>query len=331
MDPSFPTKGKIFVTGGAGFIGNRVVYQLLESGYEVRCLLRNTTNTRRIDGLNFEKYIGDVTDADSINQGIKGCTGVIHLASFSNWKDIMSPNMSKVVISGTKNVLTAAAENGNLKTVYVSTSTAIDGTDDQRILNEDSPFTLPKNKHFVYAHAKNEMELYCKDKAKNGQPITIVNPAEVYGPYDYDKITCGNLIDFATTKTIQIAKGGTSIVYVDDVAKGIVAALEKGRSGERYILGSDNMEIEDLAKITLEILGIEKPIKIYSRRLILSLAWMSKTFKINMGFEPAVVPYAVKYWFVDNSKARNELGISFKGTRDILEPTLNWVQKEFLE
>lgn len=323
-------KGKIFVTGGAGFIGSRVVKMLLEQGYEVRCLLRNTTNTRRIDGLNYEKFIGDITDPKSLEEGMKGCTGVIHLASLSNWKDIKSSKMPLVVIEGSKNVIEAAKKNGNLKMVYVSSSTAIDGTDDLRILNEDSPLTLPNNNHYVYAHAKKQVEEYCKQEAKNGFPVVIVNPTEVYGPYDYDKITLGNLIDFATTKTVQLAEGGTSIVYVDDVANGIIAALEKGRPGERYILGGENMEFKDLAALTLEILGIKKPIKKISRKMLMTLAWISKTFGINMGFEPAVIPYAVKYWFVDNSKAKKELGVTFRSPREILEPTLKWAKEEGL-
>lgn len=324
------SKGKIFVTGGAGFIGSRVVKMLLEQGYEVRCLLRNTTNTRRIDGLNYEKFIGDITDPKSLEEGMKGCTGVIHLASLSNWKDIKSSKMPLVVIEGSKNVIEAAKKNGNLKMVYVSSSTAIDGTDDLRILNEDSPLTLPNNNHYVYAHAKKQVEEYCKQEAKNGFPVVIVNPTEVYGPYDYDKITLGNLIDFATTKTVQLAEGGTSIVYVDDVANGIIAALEKGRPGERYILGGENMEFKDLAALTLEILGIKKPIKKISRKMLMTLAWISKTFGINMGFEPAVIPYAVKYWFVDNSKAKKELGVTFRSPREILEPTLKWAKEEGL-
>lgn len=324
------SKGKIFVTGGAGFIGSRVVKMLLEQGYEVRCLLRNTTNTRRIDGLNYEKFIGDITVPKSIEEGMKGCTGVIHLASLSNWKDIKSSKMPQVVIEGSKNVIEAAKKNGNLKMVYVSSSTAIDGTDDLRILNEDSPLTLPNNNHYVYAHAKKQVEEYCKQEAKNGFPVVIVNPTEVYGPYDYDKITLGNLIDFATTKTVQLAEGGTSIVYVDDVANGIIAALEKGRPGERYILGGENMEFKDLAALTLEILGIKKPIKKISRKMLMTLAWISKTFGINMGFEPAVIPYAVKYWFVDNSKAKKELGVTFRSPREILEPTLKWAIEEGL-
>lgn len=321
-------KGTIFVTGGAGFIGSRVVKQLLEHGYQVRCLLRATTNTRRIDALPHEKWIGDINNESSLIEGMKGCSGVIHLASLSNWNDIQSPRMRQVVVEGSKKVLAGAKQNGNIKVVYVSSSAAIGGTDESTLLNEEAPFALPGSKHYAYAHAKRDVEDYCREEAKKGQNITIVNPTEVYGPYDYDKITCGNLIDFVHTKSIQVCKGGTSVVYVDDVASGIVAALEKGRSGERYILGSDNVEIEDLAKITLEILGMKKSIQRIPRGLLLKLAWVSKTFRIPMGFEPAVIPYAVKYWFMDNSKAKNELGVRFRSAREVLEPTLKWAKDE---
>lgn len=320
------SRGKIFVTGAAGFIGSRVVKFALDAGYEVRCLVRNSTNLRRLEGLNYEPFIGDITSSDSMQEGIKGCTAVIHLASLSNWKDIHSPKMPLVVIEGSRNVLNAARDNGNLPVVYVSSSTAVDGTEEKVILNEDSPLTLSKS-NFVYPHAKKQVEGMCKEYAAAGLPVCIVNPTEVYGPQDWEKITCGNLIDFATTKTIQLAEGGTSIVHVDDVAQGILAALEKGKPGERYILGGENMEFKDLAALAMEILGKPAKISMISRKMLLTLAWISKTFKINMGFEPAVIPYAVKYWFVDNSKAKKDLGIEFRSPREILEPTLNWVKE----
>ncbi len=322
-------QGKIFVTGGAGFIGSRVVRSLLQEGYEVRCLLRETTNTRRLEGLNYEPFLGDLTRPESLQEGMKGCTGVIHLASLSNWKDIHSPKMRRVVVDGSAYVLDAAVANGNLPMVYVSSSTAVDGTDDLKILNEDSPLTLPKHKKdYVYAHAKKEVEEMCKAYAQKGLPVCIVNPTEVYGPEDWDLTTAGNLIDFAKTKTVQLAEGGTSIVHVDDVANGIVAALQKGKPGERYILGGENLSFKELATLSLEILGQPVKIKMISRKMLLNLAWLSKTLKINMGFEPAVIPYAVKYWFIDNSKAKKELGVEFRSAREILEPTLAWVKKE---
>jgi dihydroflavonol-4-reductase len=319
------SKGKILITGAAGFVGSRVVAMSIEAGYEVRCLLRSTSNLRRLEGLVYERFEGDITDSSSVMKGMEGCTHVIHLASLSNWKDIHSPKMPQVVIEGSRHVIEAAQKHGNLPMVYVSSSTAIDGTDEVVILNEDSPFTLDRNA-FVYPYAKKQVEEMCKAASLQGLPVFIVNPTEIYGPMDWDKITLGNLIDFATTKQVQVARGGTSIVHVDDVAMGILAALERGKSGERYILGGDNMEFRDLASLTLEILGIDKKVSMIPRKMLLVLAWVSKTFRINMGFEPAVIPYAVKYWFVDNRKAKRELGISFRSPVEILTPTLEWAK-----
>lgn len=321
-------KGTIFVTGGAGFIGSWVIKKLLAEGYSVKCLVRSTTNLRRLQGLDIQTFVGDITQIQTLHEGMRGCAGVIHLAGLSNWKDITSPAMPDVVINGSLNVFEAAKESGNIKIVYVSSATAIDGKDQPVILNETASMTMPRNKHFAYAHAKKEVEIHAISRVKEGQHITIVSPAEVYGPFDFDRITCGNLIDFATTKTVLVPGGGTSIVHVEDVASGIVAAFEKGRNGERYILGSDNVNVHELASLTLEILGMRKPIQRMPNYLLLKMAWLSKVSGINFGFEPEVIPYAVKYFFFDNSKARTELGVTFRGKREILDDTLRWVREE---
>jgi dihydroflavonol-4-reductase len=318
---------KIFVTGGAGFIGSRVVELLLNEGYEVRCLLRSTTNTKRIDHLTYEKALGDITDPESIKNGMQGCTGVIHLASFSNWEDIHSPRMESVVVEGSKNVLAAAKAAGNLPMVYVSSSTAVNGTKTPEVLNEDAEFTMDQ-KVYSYGYAKKRVEGFCKQAAKEGLPVKIVNPAEVYGPNDFDKITSGNLIDFAKSSPVLVCKGGTSVVHVDDVAAGVVAALDKGRPGERYFLGGDNISIYDLAEKTLKILDQKKKIMTLPNGLISFLAWLGSTFKIPMPFNPAVIPYAIRYWYADNSKAKKELGVTFRSAEQTLEPTLKWLVQE---
>ena len=158
-------KGFIFVTGGAGFIGSWVVRELLADGYGVRCLVRPSTDTRRIDGLPIEKVTGDIMNIDSLRLGVKGCVGIIHLAGLSSWKDITSPHMPKILIDGSLNVFEVAKENGNLKVVYISSITAIDGRDHPDLLNEESEFTLPNTKHFAYAYAKRAVETHPKKRS----------------------------------------------------------------------------------------------------------------------------------------------------------------------
>jgi dihydroflavonol-4-reductase len=316
---------KVFVTGGNGFIGSVVVRTLAARGHTVRVLLRERSRTDRLAGLAFERALGDVRDAVSVREGLRGCDGVIHLASLSNWNDIHSPLMPEVVVGGTRNVLEAASGLGKPRVVFVSSSTAINGSREPTVHNEASPMTLPLDR-FAYVKAKIEGERMCREHALTGLPVTIVNPTEVYGPNDIDRITAGTLIDFATSTPVMVSAGGTSIVHVEDVAAGILAALERGRPGERYILGSDNLTIRELAALTLEFLGRKNSIVGMPNGMLEMLGWMGRTLRVPLPFNPAIVPYAVLYWFMDNSKAKRELGVEFRPARAVLEPTLAWIR-----
>lgn len=317
---------KIFVTGGNGFIGSRLVTKLIEHGCQVRCLLRPSSETVRIDHLPIERVYGDVRDSLSLNTAMKGCDGVIHLASISNWADMQSNLMSAVVKDGTSNVLQAAMNCGMLRTVYVSSIIAINGTDKPGILNEESQFTLPKSKAYSYAFAKRDAEACCQNVVKQGLPVVIINPGEVYGPNDSNLVTAGNLLDFAQSPVVLVPEGGTSVVHIDDVVSGIIAAFEKGQVGKRYILGGENLTIYELAKLSIELFGQDKRIFTVPNTLIHAVAKMGQTLHIPLPFEPAVIPYAVKYWFADNTRAREELGINFRSAIDTLEPTIRWLQ-----
>ncbi|MBL4586700.1 MAG: NAD-dependent epimerase/dehydratase family protein [Flavobacteriales bacterium] len=322
------SKGKIFVTGGNGFIGSRLVHALLENDYEVRCLLRSTSKTDRIAGLNYEKFIGDITDQTSLEKGLEGCVGMMHLAGLSNWDDIHSPKMEAVVVEGSKNCL-KAANKANVKMVYVSSSTAINGTETPDILDENSDFTLNK-KIYSYAFAKKRVEKECIDAAKNGQDVVIVNPAEVYGPNDYDQVTAATLIDFIESKPTMVCNGGTSIVHVDDVASGIMLAYEKGKKGERYFLGGENLTFSEIAAVALKLAKRDNKIMLLPNKIISFVAKVGGALKIPLPFNPAVIPYAVKYWFVKNDKAKNELGVTFRNAEETLRPTIEWLEKEKL-
>jgi dihydroflavonol-4-reductase len=301
----------IFVTGGNGFIGSRVVQRLVEKGYRVRVLLRSTSFIQRIAHLPIEKWYGDILDEDSLVRGMQGCSGVIHLASLSNWNEINSPKMARIVIEGSQNVFSAALKQNNSKVVYVSSSTAINGTVTPIMQNENALFTLEKQR-FSYAWAKNQVEKICLERVNKGQKITIVNPAEVYGPQDDQQVTCGNLKDLATSNPVFVCSGGTSIVHVDDVAQGIVAALEKGAVGERYFLGGENLTIKELAKLTLSLLNRDKKIISVNNKILLFLARIGKRVPYLMPFNPHVIPYATRYWFFNNQKAKELLGVTFR-------------------
>src|SRR5262249_18666697 len=152
--------------------------------------------------------------------------------------------------------LRAAIAAGIERMVYVSSTAALAGTPGPVLQNEDSQSPL-RLERYPYARAKHRAEEFCREYSDRIS-VTIVNPGEVYGPNDIDLVTGGNLIDFARFNPVAVCKGGTSVVYVDDVAAGMIAALEKGRNRERYILAGENVTIRHVAELTNELLGFKK-------------------------------------------------------------------------
>lgn len=317
---------QVFVTGGNGFIGSAVVRTLVGRGHRVRCLLRQTSRTERIDGLPVERVIGDLRDPASVRAGMQGCDGVIHLASISGWDLISSPLVDEIVVRGTQNVLEAAKAVGRPRVVYISSTAAVGGSKKPEVHNEES-VTRSRLSRLRYARAKTEAEGLCRRAAAEGLPVMIANPGEVYGPNDTDRITSGNLIDFATHSPALTCAGGASVTYLDDAAAGIVAALERGRPGERYILGGENVTIRQLAELTKELLGQRKKVLSVPNAILRMMAWAGRRFRVPLPFNPEVIPYATLYWFVDSSKARKELGLSFRPARETLALTLKWLSE----
>jgi dihydroflavonol-4-reductase len=317
---------KVLVTGGSGFIGSVVVRTLAKEGSLVRCLLRPTSKLDRLGGVAYERAEGDVRDAASIQKALEGCDGVIHLAGLSSWDLIDSPQMKEVTEQGTRNLLQASRAAGIKKFVFVSSATAINASDDPKVFDETAPFELGKS-GLNYAIHKQAAEQMCLAFNTEGLPVVIVNPTEVYGPNDTDLITAGNLVDFAKSSPVMVCSGGTSVAYVDDVALGAVRALERGRPGQRYILGGENMKVKDLAAVTLELLGQKKRIMTLPNSVVRGLAKGALGLGIPVPFNPRVIPYATRYWFVDSSKATRELGVTFRSPRDCLAPTLAWLKE----
>ena len=317
---------RLFVTGGNGFIGSAVVRALSARGQSIRCLLRNRSRIDRIRDLPVERVTGDVRDPASVVAGMQGCDAVLHLAGLSRWADIHSPLMEEVTVRGTINVLDSAEALGRLPVVFVSSTLAVNGSREPAIHDEESSCTLDLDR-YVYARAKREAEARCRQAAARALPVVIVNPGEVYGPDDTTLVTAGNLIDFARSSTVLVSRGGTSVVHVDDVSAGIIAALEKGRPGERYILGGENLTIRQLAELTLRILGLRKRIRTAPNWLLRGLAGVASSLPVSLPFEPAIVPYATRYWFMDSGKARRELGVTFRSAEETLAPTLHWLRE----
>jgi dihydroflavonol-4-reductase len=318
-------KPKILVTGGNGFIGSRVVRELCARGYAVRCLLRTTSDTSRIDDLEIERVYGDVRDRASVEASMEGVAGCIHLAAVVAWSLMRSPVLEETIVEGTRNVLDAIAPNSHVRLVYVSSAIAINASHEPQIFNESSDFELLETP-LLYAIAKHKAERLVNEYVKRGLDAVVVNPAEVYGPNDTAMTTACNIRDFLKNYPCLACRGGTAITHVDDVADGIVKAFERGASGERYILGGDNLTIEELARLTLTIAGQKKPVLRLPNGLLLGFVQTLERLRLPSPVVPGVLDYATRYSFMDSSKARRELGYTPRPAREVIAPVVQWLQ-----
>jgi dihydroflavonol-4-reductase len=320
---------RVFVTGGYGFIGAHVVRQLLERGHTVRVLVHSArSDTRRLDGLGVEQAVGDVRDGAALSGAMADCEACIHLASPSAWADIRTGPVESVVVDGTRTVLRTAHAAGMRRVVFVSSATAVNASTRPVLFDETSSFEL-EGSGLRYALAKHRAERAVWEvAAETGLEVVVVNPGETYGPDDTGMVTAGNLRDMLRDWPALGCYGGTAVAYVEDVAAGVVLALDKGRVGERYILGGENMTVEQLIRMTLDIAGQRrKPVVILPNALVLGLVRVLTRFGLPSPVEPGVVEYATRYWFVDDRKARTELGYAPRPARQALLPTIAWLYR----
>jgi dihydroflavonol-4-reductase len=315
---------RVLVTGGNGFIGASVVRALTSSGRRVTCLLRDPNRTTRIAGLPFDRAVGDVRDIASLRAAMSRCDATIHLAAPGGWERDDPRLLNDVIEGGTFNVLDVAGSLGSHRVVVVSSTAAIAASDIPQVFDENAAFAVG-DPTLHYAHAKHRAELSTLAACARGVQAVIVNPAEVYGPGDTGLVSAGNLVDFATSRPVLVCHGGTSVVHVADVAAGILAALDRGTVGQRYILGGENLTIRQLAELVLELVGRRSPIVTVPNGAARTLSRLVIALKLRVPFNPHVVPYATKFWFVDSSKARRELGVTFRNARDTILPTLEWL------
>lgn len=325
---------RVLITGATGFIGRHLIELISQHNIfkKVRILVRNSSNQNLIKFYkenisDLEIHYGDLTNYESLVSSLDGCDSIINLAACVTYKKI--PLLNKVNVEGVKNLCEASLKFDIKKIVHISSTASLGYADDKNSsLNESREFTL-LGKGYWYAESKykgDQVALsYYKDK---GLPIVICLPSEVYGEYGLE--TAKNLVDFA--KFSVCWEGGTSVVYVKDVTNGIIQALIKGRPGEKYILGSENLTIKEIAEQVAKLTDpnkkirsipnflIEHPIKYLS--IVLEKAGMEPIF------DPSVIKYATKHWFINSTKARNELEFTTIDTDLIFSKTINWLKKD---
>ncbi len=324
--------GPVFVTGGTGFVGGRLVASLLARGRSVRGLARPTSE-RAAGAEHLEWVEGDILDPDSLRRAVAGCTEVFHLAAYArNWAKDPS-TFFRLNVKGTRNVFEAAAEAGVRRIVYTSTVVVFGPTPGGIVGNEETPRSTLRYLT-EYEETKSVAEREALELAARGVPIVVVHPTRVYGP---GKRTEGNsvslMIDDYDRGRFPVVPGrGENVgnyVFVDDLVEGHLLAMEKGRIGERYILGGENSSLSGLLRLVDELTG-KRHIQIgLPRPVAMSYASLERLKAEWFGLYPRITPGWVatflEDWAYSSAKAERELGYRITPLREGLRRTLEWL------
>ena len=302
-----------FVTGATGFVGSHVARALAAQGADLRLLVRSGSDLRNIQELQAERVMGDLRDAVSLKKAVAGCDVVFHVAAdYRLW--VRDPDeMYRSNVEGTKAILEAARESKVRRVVYTSSVATMGFQSNGHLANEESPVSLA-NMIGPYKRSKYMAEELAIRAGKSGMDVVVVNPTTPVGERDIKPTPTGRIVvDFLKKKFPAYVDTGLNLVDVAECAQGHIAALEKGRSGERYILGGENLTLKQILDRLADITGLPSPkIKVpYVVALATGVVDQVVTGYIR-NREPRATIDAVrmgqKKMFVSSGKAEHDLG-----------------------
>lgn len=336
MANALSSPSTIFVTGGTGFIGTKLVNALIARGHTVRCLSRSTSNR---EGLGHERISfvpGNILDRASLRKGMEGCSQVYHLAACAkNWaKD--PQEFFRQNVDGMGNVFEAARVAGVQRVVYTSTIVTFGPSPRGEIRDELMP-RITFRYYTEYEESKVVAERKALEQAAGGFPVVIVNPTRVYGP---GKLTEGNsvslMIDMYDRGRVPVLlNGGVNVgnyVLVDDLVEGHILAMQRGKIGERYILGGENASLKEIFRLVDEASGRghfqislpSKPAMLYGAVARKKAEWMGIYPRITPGW----VETFLQDWAYTSAKAERELDYRFTPLKEGIRRTYQWLLEE---
>ena len=317
------------VTGGTGFVGAAVIRHLLAAGHRIRTLARPGSDRRLLADLPVEIVDGDLRDVPSLQRLLAGCGTLFQVAAFYRLWARDRRLFYDINVEGTRRILQAAMDAKVHRVIYTSTVGALGIPDGGRPGTEETPVSLT-NMVGDYKRSKFLAEEVARGFARQGCPVVIVNPSTPVGPRDIKPTPTGQMIvDFLRGKMWAYLETGLNLVDVDDVAAGHLLAAERGRAGERYILGGRNLTLREIFEVLGRITGIRPPRLKVSAGLILPLAWTSEWVSDHITGRPPLVPVdavrmARKMMFFDSSKAVRELGLRQSSIEGALARAVQW-------
>ena len=316
-----------FVTGGTGFVGANLIRLLLQFGHQVRALARPTSRLDNLKGLEIELVKGDLSNPD-LAQHLEGCDSLFHVAAcYSLWQADRD-RLHQHNVLGTRNILAAARKAGVPRTVYTSSVAAI-GIRKNGQPTDESHQSPVEQLVGAYKQSKYWAEQEALKAAQAGQHVVIVNPTTPIGPWDIKPTPTGDIIlRFLRRQMPAYVDTGLNFIDVRDVAQGHLAALELGKSGQRYILGHQNLSLKALLNLLEALTGLPAPRRSVPLVLPLIAAWVDERVLAPLGKPPSVpldgVRMSAQAMYYDASKAVTELNLPQTPVKTALQDAVNW-------
>ena len=326
---------RVLVTGASGFLGTNVVHALLEQGYEVIAFSLPGSCTTWIEKKGVSIIEGDITVPDQVRRAMRDVDAVIHVAGDTSFWKRRFQRQREINVEGTRNVMTAALEAGARKVVHTSTVDAL-GFNPDGLASETWDEYKYAGWGYNYADTKLEGEAVVFEFVSRGLDVSVINPGSMIGPFDHT-LQFGRLfMDIKQGNLPGILPGGAPWAHVVEVAKAHVAAMEKGKPGERYICGGVNESYKNVFSTIAASVGVEPPSWVMPRRFVVFYGYLAELASFFTRKPPALNPGQARYMCAfpryESSKAVRELGFRIVPVKDMVADAKAWyVENEFLE
>jgi dihydroflavonol-4-reductase len=320
----------ILVTGSTGFVGSAVARALIKRGHDVRALVRPSSDRRNLEGLKVDIAEGDLVDAATLKAALRGCRGLFHVAAdYRLWAPDPEP-MFKANVEGTRTIMLAAAECGVERIVYTSSVATLGIMPGDGVADEDTPVAFG-DMIGPYKQSKFLAEAEVRElAASQGLSVVIVNPSMPVGPRDIKPTPTGRMIvEAALGRMPAYVDTGLNAVHVEDVAEGHMLAFEKGKKGQRYVLGGENMTLKGILTLIADITGGKAPRIKIPHNLILPFAFLAEAWaRVSGGGEPFAtvdgLRMAKKKMYYSHQKAERDLGYRPRPAEDAFADAVRW-------
>lgn len=321
---------KVFVTGATGFIGGNLIMKLAGAGHTVHALYRSISKTSELRHENIRWFKGDLNDPVSLSGAMEGCDTACHLGAFAAMLVRNTDIIYEQNVQGTVRVLESARKLGLRRVVFTSTA-GVMGPSSASELDESAPTPGKMYTHYIRSKALAEKKVL--EYVEQGMEVCIVNPTRVYGPGRLSTANTARLVDLYLRGRWRILPGTGrftgNYVFVDDVSEGIIAALEKGRSGERYLLGGENLSLDELLDTVNRLAGKKYSMVRLPVPLIMATAWLlwlvARISRWVPPFTPGEVRRITRDWRSTSAKAGKELSYHPRSFEEGMKNTIEWL------